>query len=238
MDKDTKEKIDEMVSQSDFIVASPDAIKKMQEKGLPIKSVTTTYKEYLDKLFVEKRKTSESLITKLPHLDNTIANGTIQSLYDELRECFVLGIPGAAITLAIILLELALKYRLYDERLKDDPNSSWDHLEQLDLTKVINDLKLKGVITLEEQGKLNKFNSRTRHDYIHYKIQNLIRDLVAKELPSVDVETLKITVRKDVKAIDYPSLWFSAKRVLDKETIIPKVGFCINWVNKILAKPY
>ncbi len=237
MDKETKKRIEDLVKHSDFIVASPNTIEKMKAKGLEVESKTVTYKEYLDKLFVEKRKIADEIINKLPHLDTGIANSAITSAYDELRESFVLGIPGAAITMAIILLELALKYRLYDERLKDSPNSSWEHLEQIDLTKVVNALKRKGVITSTDKRSLDEFNAGIRNDYIHYKIKSLVKDLIGKELPSVDVETGEITIHRNVKAVDYPSLWFSAKRAVDKETVISKVSYCIDWVNKVLAKP-
>ncbi len=75
----------------------------------------------------------------------------IQALYEELKECFVLGIPGVAITLAVILLELALKYRLHDERIKQDPNSKWEYIEQIDFTRAVNDLWKQRVILKKEK---------------------------------------------------------------------------------------
>ena len=44
--------------------------------------------------------------------------------------------------------------------------------------------------------------------------------MVLGELFSVNIKTGKITVMKNVKPSDYPSLWFSAKRVRDKKLII------------------
>jgi len=57
--------------------------------------------------------------------------------------------------------------------------------------------------------------------------------MVLGELFSVNIKTGKITVMKNVKPSDYPSLWFSAKRVRDKKLIIMIVTFCINWANKL-----
>lgn len=208
---DVQKKLDELVKQSDLFVSSPETIERLKAKGLPIKSVFTTYSEYLDKLFAEKRKNADDLASKLPHLDEKIANATIQALYEELKECFVLGIPGAGITLSVILLETALKYRLYDERLKQDPKSKWDHLEQIDFTKTVNDLVKRGVLSKNEKKELDAFNLNTRNPYIHYNIKKLVEDMRLGELTSVDVETGKVTVLKNIKPEDYPSLWFSGR---------------------------
>lgn len=135
------------------------------------------------------------------------------------------------------MLELALKYRLYAERVKDDPNSSWEHIEQIDLTKVINDLRKRNIITQEQKSELDKFNTEARNDYIHYKIRNMIKNLKAKELTSVNIKTGEVTIHKDIKALDRSELWFSAKKALDKKTLTNKVNFCISWVNYVLAKP-
>lgn len=233
---DVQEKLDELVKQSDLFVSSPETIERLKAKGLPIKSVFTTYSEYLDKLFAEKRKNADELVSKLPHLDEKIANATIQALYEELKECFVLGIPGAGITLSVILLETALKYRLYDERLKLDPKSKWDHLEQIDFTKTVNDLVKRGVLSKKEKKELDAFNLNTRNPYIHYNIKKLVEDMRLGELTSVDIETGKVTVLKNVKPEDYPSLWFSAKRVRDKKAISSIVSFSMSWVNKMLGE--
>lgn len=233
---DLQKKLDELVKQSDLIVSSPDTIEKLKARGLPVKSIFITYKDYLDKLFVEKRKIADGLIKKLPHLEENIANATIQALYEELKECFVLGIPGAGITLSVILLELALKYRLFEERINEDPNSKWEHIEQIDFTKSVNDLFAKKVITKKERTQLDDFNLNTRNPYIHYNIQKLVKDMILQELSSVNIETGEVTKLKNVKPSEYPSLWFSAKRVLDKKTIIIVTTFCINWANKLLAK--
>ena len=233
---DLQKNLDELVKQSDLFVSSPDTIEKLKARGLPIKSIFITYREYLNKLFANKRKIADDLIGKLPLLDANIANATVQTLYEELKECFVLGIPGAGITLSVILLELALKYRLFEERIKDDPNSKWEHIEQIDFTRTVNDLFAKKVITKKEKAQLDDFNLDTRNPYIHYNIQKLVKDMILQELSSVNIETGEITKLKNVKPSEYPSLWFSAKRVLDKKTIIMVTTFCINWANKLLAK--
>lgn len=135
-----------------------------------------------------------------------------------------------------ILLELGLKYRLYDERKKQDSNSKWEYIEQIDFSRAVNDLMRKGVISRKEKGQFDDFNIGTRNTYIHYNIKKLVEDMMLGELKSVNIETGEVTMMKNVKPTDYPSLWFSAKRVRDKKTVISIVSFCITWVNKLLAK--
>lgn len=233
---DIQKKLDEMVKNSDIFVATPDVIKNLQERGLPIKSVLTTYQEYLDKLFAERRGIANELVGKLPHLDESIANGTITSLYEELKECFVMGIPGASITLAIILFDISAKYRLFDERKRKNPSASWKPIEDLLLKEVILDLKNYSAITEDEKTELLEFNKEIRNNYLHYNIKKIVKDMILGELPSMNVDTGVITIEKNVKPADRPYLWFSAKKVLDKKTVISRVSFSVMWANKLLSK--
>ncbi len=235
MKNDIQKKIDDLVKNSDVFIASPDTIKNLQEKGLPIKSVLTTYQVYLDKLFAERRKIANELVEKLPHLDEAIANGTISALYEELKECFVMGIPGASITLAIILLDISAKFKLFEERKKNNPNASWKPVEDLHLREVVLELRRNLVITEKEKIELLRFNKKIRNNYLHYNIQKLVKDMVLGELSSVNVDTGEVTIEKDVKPADRPHLWFTAKRVLDKKTVVMHVNFSIKWVNKLLT---
>jgi len=234
MNNDLQKKLDELVKNSDYIVATPDTIEKMQQKGLPIKSTFQTYENYLDKLFDKKRKIASEVISQLPLLDAQIANATVQSLYDEVRECFVLGIPGAAITLSIVLFEYACRYSLYKEKLKSNPKTSWNKLEGMTLGKTIGELKNVGALNEDEYDELTAFNKKIRNNYLHYNIGKLVKEMVLKELPSIKIETGNVTVEKNVLVKDRPEFWFSAKRVLDRDQIIPIARFCIDWTNKLL----
>ncbi|MGH7203181.1 MAG: hypothetical protein ACREHC_01915, partial [Candidatus Levyibacteriota bacterium] len=131
MTDDVQKKIDDLVKNSDMFIASPETIQELQSRGLPIKSTFTTYSDYLDKLFAKRRGLANELIQKLPRLGDNIANSTVVSLYEELKECFVMGIPGASITLAIILFDFSAKYRLHQERNKRNANASWKPIEDL-----------------------------------------------------------------------------------------------------------
>ena len=114
--KKLKDILNDLAKEGSFIIANPETIKKLKAKGLPFQSKFITYKEYLDKLFREKRKLADEVIGDFPPISDKVAHSSIKSLYEQVRECYALGIFGAAITLASVLLEVSLKYRLYNER--------------------------------------------------------------------------------------------------------------------------
>jgi len=236
MDNDLKKKLDELVKNSNYLLATPETLEQMINKGLPVKSHQITYSEYIDKLFEEKKRFAQSIISQLPLLKTEIANATASALYNELRECFILGIPGAGITLAIILLEYSCRHRLFKEKLKTNKNTSWSKLEKLLLGQTINKLKEYLIISEEEHLKLEDFNKSIRNNYLHYNIRKLVKDAVLKELPSIKIDTGEVNIEKNVDIKDKPYLWFSAKRALDNKNIIPITKFCIDWTNKFLSE--
>jgi len=233
--KSGKAALDELVKQSDILVATPETIEKMQKMGYPIGTKQITYGEYLDNLFAKRRAMAGANITKLPMLEESVSNATVTALYEEMKECFILGIPGAAIILALILLELSLKYKIYRERLKQDPNCRWDDIEALDFRASVVNLRKRQVLSRADKIQLDKFNDSVRNMYIHYKIKEIIDGTIAAELPEFNVATGKVVVHKDVDATKYPSIWFSAKRAVDRARIIEITSFSVDWVNKLLG---
>lgn len=234
-DKKLEEILNKLAQNSSFISASPETIAKLRERGLPIKSTFTTYREYLDKLFAEKRRIADEMINKFPSFSDKIAHSSVKSLYEEIRECYALGLFGATITLSVVFLELGLKYRLHRARMKHDPSSSWDIIEKINLTQTINGLRKLDIITEEDKRALDDFNVTIRNPYAHYNIQKLVQDLMITELPVVKTETGEVEVLKNVKIVEKPYLWFSGKKFLDKKTVDPILGFCVGWINKVLG---
>lgn len=233
---DVQKKIDELVKNSDLFIASPETIESMKKRGLPVKNTFQTYDEYLDELFKKRRAQATELIKHIPLLDESIANATVKSLYEEFKECFVMGINGASIVMAILLLDLSAKYKLYEVRKIKNTQASWKPIEDLLLAEVIKELRIYEAISDGEEKSLLAFNSKIRNNYLHYNIQKLVKDVIAGELPSVNVETGELTIEKNVKAAERPALWFFAKKVLDKQSVVDRTIFCIKWVNKFLDK--
>lgn len=235
-DKKLQSKLNELVKNADVMIASPETIAILRKKVVGIKSKSETYKEYLDKLFKEKRSTSFDLLDQLPALDPAIANPTAGALYEEIRQCAVMGIPGATITQVVILLEFAARHRVWEKRLESDSNARWEDTELLDLGSCAMELKKKAVISKAEWKKLKSFNEDVRNPYLHYNIKKLleIERLTLKELPTINVHTGEITIYKNVNAANMPQLWFSAKQVMDNLTWRSKVIFAMRWVNNLL----
>lgn len=57
---DEDKKLDELLTAiskgATHIVANPETIKKLQERGLPIEERFITYEEYVEKLFTQRKK--------------------------------------------------------------------------------------------------------------------------------------------------------------------------------------
>ena len=235
-DPKLKEKIDELIANSDYFIASPETIAQMQSTGEPIREVVIPYKKYLDDLFEKRRKVADELVLQLPHLNKQIANGSVAQLYEELKECFVMGIPGASIVLAILLLDLSAKLRLFKERKKVEPESKWDPIEDMHLREVILELRDHGSISDKEEERLLIFNKEVRNNYLHYNIQKLVKDMLIAELPSINFQTGELKIEYNVKPAERPELWFSAKKVLDRKSLVIRVTFCLEFVNLILTR--
>jgi hypothetical protein len=60
--------------------------------------------------------------------------------------------------------------------------------------------------------------------------------MVLLELPSINFETGEVRTEYNVKPSERPELWFSAKKVLDRESLVIRVNFCVDFVNKILSR--
>lgn len=218
-----------------FIVANPETIKKLKAKGLPFQSKFITYKEYLDKLFEDKRKLADELIGNFPPISDKVAHSAVRALYEQVRECYALGIFGATITLAGVLLELSLKHRLYKERALHNSKYQWEEIEKFNFTNTVSGLKKAGILSNEERDVLNNFNLEVRNPYVHYNIKKLVKDVMIRELPVVKTETGEKEILQNVKLVERPYLWFSGKKFLDESQVNNVLNFCIGWMNKVLG---
>jgi len=228
--------LDEASRGATHIVSNPDTINKLRTKGLLIKERFITYEEYYRKLIEEKSKYAIELLKKLPHLDKTIANSVITSIYEEVRSSFGLGIFTSTIFNSILLLEFAMRDRLFRERFKKDPNSEWEHVEKLKMKSLIGQLRKAKII--DEKGKiaLDDFNDNFRNPYLHINIHKMIRGIYADDVKRVDLNTQTTTVENKVDVSKFRPLWFLAKNFYDKTYVMHVLAFCIHWTNKLLSK--
>ena len=218
------------------IITSQETSDKLKGDGLPIQSKFIPFDEYLVTLFQEKREQAESKIRELPLFDENIGDAVASSLYNEFRECFVLSVNGAAITLAIILLEYAMKKRIYRERKEVCARTEWKKIEKFSFLKSIEALKNVDVFDDKKKLVFTNFNTEVRNNYMHYKVLQLIKDadMFISELPALNIHTGEVVIHKNVDVKEMPHLWFSAKKKFDNDAVINISEFCIKWTNILL----
>lgn len=228
--------LDETSKNATHFVSSPDTIEKMKAMGLPIEEKFITYEEYFEKLVAHKRKNAVSLLKQLPLLDDTIANSVISAIYEEIRASFALEIFTSTIFNSIVLLEYAMRVRVYDERLKKDPNSEWERVERLTMRRLISQLKEMKIINNKDRKALDSFNDKFRNPYLHINIHKMIKGIYANDVKKVDIKTKKMEIKNKVDVSKHPQLWFLAKKFYDRSYVLNVLKFCIDWTNKLLGK--
>src|SRR3989339_470230 len=236
MNKDDKLKkiLDEASKDATHIVSNPDTINKLRAKGVPIEEKFITYEEYFEKLVTEKRKTAVALLSQLPKLDESIANGVIASIYEEVRASFGLGIFTSTLFNSILLLEFAMRCRLHEERLKNDPNAEWSNVKKLKMKGLITALEKSKIIAKKEKSILDDFNDKFRNPYLHINIHKMITGIYADGIKKVDTNKNEVTIENQVDVSKHRQLWFLAKKFYDRSYVLHVLNFCIHWTNKLL----
>jgi hypothetical protein len=231
-----KELMEEVSKGATHMVATPDVVKRMTEQGVPIQKKFVKYEDYIETLFDKKKSEALNLANQLPKLDETIADGVISEIFEEIRDSHILGIFSASITNSILLLEYAMRARLYNERLKSNPKTEWADLEKLDMDALIQNLFRLKILSGDEKTALASFSKTFRNPYFHINMHKLTKDMIIERLPGVNIHTLEKIEMRDVKVSDHKFLWFAAKRVLDKFQSKGIIHYCVDWTNKLLGK--
>lgn len=216
------------------IVSNEATFNKLKAEGIPVEERFITYEDYFQKLIEEKSKHALDLLKQLPLLDKTIANSVITSIYEEIRSSFGLGIFTSTIFNSILLLEFAMRDKLFQERLKRDPNSKWEQIEKLKMRSLANQLSRIGIISDKEKGVLNDFNDNLRNPYLHINIHKMIQGIYANNVKKVDVNTQTLTVENNMDISKFRHLWFLAKNYYDKTYVMHVLAFCVYWTNRLL----
>lgn len=228
--------LDDTVQGATHIVSSPDTLEELKAKGIPIEERFIKYQDYFDNLVEEKRKNAIILLERLPLLDKTIYNSIISSIYEEVRASFGLGIFTSTIFNAILLLEFALRDRLYQEYLKTNPKYLWEQMENVRMKGLIIRLVKRKVITKKEAEILQDFNDKFRNPYLHINVQEMITGIYADNVQSVNIKTGKVTKQNGVDVSKYRQFWFLAKKMYDKTFVLKVLDFCVGWTNNLLRK--
>lgn len=213
-----EEAINRIVNDTTEIIVNPDTFRKMVELGLPVSyAELVSIEKYISKLFDARKREALEITQHLPNRFNFILS-SVNTLYDEIYECIIFGLNGAAITLCGILVEFTLKQAIYfyENGYSFTYNGElWDGFEKLTLGSVIDRAKKVSLIDGQLEEKLKKFKDDIRNPYNHYNIKKITKDVVAKNVKVVNIETLKQET-KDIEAKDNPMIHAQAKRYVDK----------------------
>lgn len=216
------------------IIAHPNDIERLIQDGV-IKRRFITYKDYSDDLFIDRKKHAVNLLSKLPAIDDSIADSVVTSIYEEIRSSYAFGVFTSAIFNSILLLEYAMRARLYKEKIQDDPNTQWAELEKKQMGNLITQLFKKKVINRKQSDTLRDFSENLRNPYLHFNIFKLIEKIGVNSLPKLNIETGETSEEVGVKANKYRSVWFSAKQFFDREIVQYVIEFCVHWTNMLLV---
>ncbi|MFH1971219.1 MAG: hypothetical protein ABIJ05_02445 [Patescibacteria group bacterium] len=230
-----KKKLEEVTKNSTTMVASQITMDIMGKKGEKVEEKFIPYEEYIDELFKKKRAVALQLVTPMPKMRADIGNSVLHSIYEEMRDSLALGMFSSAIMHSILLLEYAMRIKVYKERQKTDPNTEWKHVAGVLIRPLAGALYKAGVISKEEKEDLIEFNEGIRNPYMHINIYELTKG-VKLDTTSVDIVKEEVKLMKDIPVTDKPFLWFAGKKKYDATNVLPIMEKCVGYVNKIFDK--
>ncbi len=225
-------KLTQATKNATVIVSNQNTLNSMKENSQKVEKRFITYEEYVKNLFDKKRKVALQFVTPIPKMRTGIGSAVLESIYEEIRDSLTLGIFSSAIMHSILLLEYAMRIRVYKERLKTDPNSKWEPVAGLLIRPLTIALYKSKVITENQKEDLIKFNENVRNPYMHINIYELTKGL------TLDVTTVNI-IREEVKRIkklsvtENPHMWFAGKKKYDAINVLPIIRKCVDCVNMI-----
>ena len=219
-------------------IANSSTLEKLVKKGLKLDApVDETTDEFIDRIFNERKKIAKKIIGELPKKPN-IPLPPILSLYDEISECILFGINGAAISLSAILVEFAIKHAIVDRKsgVEIYDKAEWNRVEKKELGPIIAEAEKLGLFDEEGVRKLVHFKNNIRNPYLHYNIKEITKGVIMKEAYAYDAETNKVEKKYNLKAEDYPFLWEMGKRNIDESEVLGVYKFADSVV-RVLFDP-
>lgn len=213
-----------LVKDATHMISKPETIKEMQKQGVQFSSSSLSPEDAVEEIFTKRKSTVMSRLSQFPSAPD-IAIPTIGMLYDEIRECILFELYGAAISLSAVLVEFSLKHAIIRKKygFVYDQNE-WDRVESIELGPTIKEAKSLGIIddTLEKQ--LISFKDSVRNPYLHYNIKKITSNVVARKVKRLDIKTKEVR-EVDLDAKDNPVVWGLAKRFVDREMVFKVFEF-------------
>lgn len=218
--KDINSLLTELAQGSTHIISKPETIEELQKQGVEFnKSKITSPEDAIKTLFSQRKGIALANITQFPSPPN-IPIPTIGLLYDEVRECILFGLYGAAISLSAVLVEFSLKHAIIKKKRGDAYNKAeWDRIEGIELDPTIQEARKMEVIDETMEKRLKAFKNDVRNPYLHYNIKKITKDVVARKVKRFNVKTRQV-FEVDLDAKDNPFVWSLAKKFVDKDLVM------------------
>lgn len=225
--------LSELAKGTTHIISKPETIEELQKQGVKFdKPKRLTAEQAVENIFAQRKAIALGNITKFPSPPD-IAIPTIGFLYDEIRECILFGLYGAAISLSAILVEFSLKHAIIRKKFGSSySESEWNRIEETELSSTIKEARKLGIIDEKTERHLASFKDSIRNPYLHYNIKKITKNVAARKVKRFDIKTREVKeVNLDAK--DNPILWGFAKRFVDKEMVFQVFGFADKLVKNL-----
>ena len=225
-----KKELEEATKLAKEIVASLNTTKVMDSKGEKVEQRFITYVEYIEDLFKRKRVRALMLVTPIPKMRDDLGSAVLQSIYEEMRDSLALGMFPSAIMHSILLLEYAMRIRVYKERQKSDPNSTWEDVAELKIRQLTAPLLKANALTNEQKIYLDEFNDNIRNPYMHINIYELTKGMTL-DVTSVNIIEEEVKRIKEFPVTENPHVWYAGKKKYDAINVLPIMKKCVDYVN-------
>lgn len=236
LSKDLNELLTKHSKGATHIIVAPETVEIAINAGVKLeKTPPMSDEEYVGKLFGARKKVALSVIDRLPP-SPSVAIPPIGSLYEEIKECILFGLNGAAITLSAILVEFSLKHAIINRTKGVDlyNKEEWDRLENKELGPVIKEAQQLKIIDENGATELNRFKNEVRNMYLHYNIKKITTGAIMQRATRLNVETGKAVVEYNLKAEEHPILWQMSKQKIDEQSVMPIFLFADLLVKQLL----
>jgi len=218
-------------------IASSETIEQLVKDGLKLeKKKPQTDVQYIEQLFAGRKERAKELLKQFP-VPPQIPLPPITSLYEEIRECILFGLNGAAVTLSAVLVEFAIKHAIVDHTkgIEVYDKKEWDRLEAKELGKVIDEAANHKLFEPNEVKRLKTFKDKVRNPYLHYNIKKITTGAVMQEAFAYDMKTRSIVKKYNLRAEENPFLWQLAKKHIDEQTVLDIFQFADSVVKRLFG---
>jgi len=234
--KNINDFLSNLTDNATHIISNPKTIEDLQKRGVKFDTTTPkTQEQIIDDLFQKRKSIALAAISKFPATPS-IAIPTIAFLYDEIRECILFGLNGAAISLCGVLVEFSLKHAIVKKVQGNTYNKTeWDRIESKELGPTIEEARKYNIIDKKMREALTSFKDTVRNPYLHYNIKKITKNVIANNVKKVDVNRQQVE-EVNLHAEDNPIIWGFAKRFVDRETVFKVFNFADSVVKYLFEK--